>query len=178
MSCRLNGDFSMSIETERWKLRLIVPSTTSWPCDDTYIDICDYFMFTTICFESKTIIITVHTPTEQSWSWSKMSSLVSDSCLAETSRLAKHLNSLTAHGPEFKDASSSVNLPPPVLAKSNRNIAFSLKVKCRFSVSSSLQFNPKEIKTVNVGMNKPMCTEMTIGIITVGRSDRRRTTKP
>lgn len=77
-----------------------------------------------------------------------MASLVSDCCLVETSRLPRHLNSPTAHGPDFKAALSLVNLVPPVLAKSNRNIAFSLNVMCRPSAGSSLQFKPEENKTL------------------------------
>lgn len=36
MSGRLSGDFSMSIDTDRWKLRITIPSTISLPEDKTW----------------------------------------------------------------------------------------------------------------------------------------------
>lgn len=164
MSGRLSGDFSMSIDTDRWKLRVTTPSTISLPGDKTWNGREVY----KIQFQKKkkktTTLFTVsrdewiRTPAEsQLWRCCKSASLqVSDcsSCLHATgaSRLSRHLNSPTAQGPDVEDCSSPVDLPPLVLAKSNRNMAFSLNVKCRLSISSSLQWTavPDSKKTYNV----------------------------
>lgn len=52
----------MSIETERWKLRLIVPSTTSWPCDETYTNRYGYLCSQRPVIARKTIIIILYKP--------------------------------------------------------------------------------------------------------------------